>query len=250
MIKIIAPTSCPSCEFPLEWENDQLFCYNPSCGSKTQKLIEHFSKTLKIKGLGPSSIQKLNITTIPQIYELSLDEMVVALNSEKLANKLFQEIQESRKATLEILLPAFSIPLVGNSVASKICPLVSSIYDLNEEVCKEAGVGPKATNNLLEWYKTKFLTEYKWLPFSFESSSDKKSENTVKGVVCISGKLTSFKTKSEAESALLSAGYIVKNSITKEVTILVNESGIESSKTKKAKESGISIISNLSQLIG
>ena len=250
MIKIIAPTSCPSCEFPLEWENDQLFCYNPSCGSKTQKLIEHFSKTLKIKGLGPSTIQKLNITTIPQIYELSLDEMVVALNSEKLANKLFSEIQESRKATLETLLPAFSIPLIGNTVAAKLCLVVSSIYDLKEEVCKEAGIGPKATNNLLEWYKTKFLTEYKWLPFSFESNSDKSESLADKGIVCISGKLKTFKTKSEAESALSAAGYVVKSSLTKEVTILVNESGIESSKTKKARESGISIITNLSQLLG
>jgi len=38
--------------------------------------------------------------------------------------------------------------------------------------------------------------------------------------------------------------------VTKEVTHLVNESGLESSKTKKARESGISIIENLNQFIG
>jgi hypothetical protein len=42
----------------------------------------------------------------------------------------------------------------------------------------------------------------------------------------------------------------VKDTLTKDVTILVNESGVESSKTKSAKSKGIRIITNLKQLIG
>lgn len=199
--------------------------------------------------MGPSTIQKLRITTIPQIYELSLGEMVESLNSEKLAVKLFDEIQDSKKASLSEVLPAFSIPLVGKSASNKLCAVISSIYDLNETVCTTAGLGPKASKNLLDWYSSKFLREYKWLPFSFESK-DVTSVIQPKGVICISGKLTSFKTKAEAEKALTSRGYLVKSSVTKEVTHLVNESGLESSKTKKARESGISIITNLNQFIG
>jgi len=247
--EIIAPTQCPSCGFTLEWENDQLYCYNDNCESKTYKLIEHFATTLKIKGMGPSTIQKLRITTIPQIYELSLGEMVESLNSEKLASKLFDEIQDSKKASLSEVLPAFSIPLIGKSASSKLCAVISSIYDLNEAVCTTAGLGPKASKNLLDWYSSKFLREYKWLPFSFESK-EVTSVISPKGVICISGKLKSFKTKAEAEKALTSRGYLVKSSVTKEVTHLVNESGLESSKTKKARESGISIIENLNQFIG
>jgi len=247
--EIIAPTQCPSCGFTLQWENDQLYCYNSSCKSKTYKLIEHFASTLKIKGMGPSTIQKLRITTIPQIYELSLGEMVEALNSEKIAVKLFDEIQESKKASLSEVLPAFSIPLIGKSASAKLCAVISSIYDLNEEACTAGGLGPKASKNLLDWYSTKFLREYKWLPFSFESV-DVVSAIAPKGTICISGKLTSFKTKAEAEKALTNRGWVVKSSLTKDVTHLVNESGLESSKTKKARESGISIITNLNQLIG
>jgi DNA ligase (NAD+) len=199
--------------------------------------------------MGPSTIQKLRITTIPQIYELSLGEMVESLNSEKLAVKLFDEIQDSKKASLSEVLPAFSIPLVGKSASNKLCAVISSIYDLNETVCTTAGLGPKASKNLLDWYSSKFLREYKWLPFSFESK-DVTSVIQPKGVICISGKLTSFKTKAEAEKALTSRGYLVRSSVTKEVTHLVNESGLESSKTKKARESGISIITNLNQFIG
>jgi NAD-dependent DNA ligase len=247
---IIAPSNCPSCGFSLEWENDQLFCYNPSCKSKTFKTIQHFAQTLKIKGLGPSTIEKLNINSIPQIYELSLGEMVEALNSEKLATKLFQEIQDSKRCSLLEVLPAFSIPLIGKTASEKLCGVITSIYEVNQEVCQEAGLGPKAIENLLDWYRTKFLSELKWLPFSFEVVDTPKVSSEVKGVVCISGKLVSFKTKAEAEKALLEQGYVVKSSMTKEVTILVNESGVESSKTKKARENGLSIISNLNQLIG
>ena len=45
-------------------------------------------------------------------------------------------------------------------------------------------------------------------------------------------------------------GYVVKASLTKDVTILVNESGIESAKTIKARDSGVQIITNLLDFIG
>ena len=249
MQKIIAPSSCPSCGFGLTKVQDLLYCYNESCQSKSEKIVEHFAKTLKIKGLGPSTIKKLNITSITQIYELSLEEITESLNSIKLATKLFEEIQESKKASLSEVLPGFSIPLVGRVASSKLCSSIKSIYELNEDVCISSGLGPKATENLLNWYNNQFLAVYKWLPFSFESV-ETESPKVLAGVVCISGRLTSFKTKAEAEKALISQGYVVKSSLTKDVNILVNESGLESSKTKKARENGISIVTNLETLIG
>ena len=71
-----------------------------------------------------------------------------------------------------------------------------------------------------------------------------------KGVVCITGKLKSFKTKAQAGTALVNLGYVVKSSLTKDVTILVNESGIESAKTKQARDSGVNIVTNLSEFLG
>ena len=59
-----------------------------------------------------------------------------------------------------------------------------------------------------------------------------------------------FKTKAEANAKLQELGYVTKTSLTKDVTILVNESGVESAKTKKARESGVEIITNLLDFIG
>ena len=48
--EILPPTQCPSCDSVLEWVNDQLFCRNGSCPAQNSKAVEHFAKTIKIKG--------------------------------------------------------------------------------------------------------------------------------------------------------------------------------------------------------
>lgn len=246
MVQIVPPTQCPSCSSTLIARNSLLYCENPSCGSKTHKKIEHFAKTLKIKGLGPSAISKLQLEGIEEVYTLSVEYIAEALSSQKLAEKLFSEIENSRGAPLNSVLPAFSIPLIGKSVTEKLSQVCTSIFDINEEMLKEAGVGPKASKNLLSFLETEFASYYKdSLPFSFKFSKNTTKVTANKGIVCISGKLKSFKSKSEATKALESAGYEVKSSMTKDVTILVNESGIESTKTKKARESGVQVITNL-----
>jgi len=117
MKQIIPPTNCPSCMTQLEWVKDQLFCYNSDCSGKTSKKIEHFASTLKIKGLGPRTVEKLKIYSIFDLYELPLEIMIEALQSEKLAVKLHREIENSKQADLVELLPAFSIKLIGRTAS-------------------------------------------------------------------------------------------------------------------------------------
>ena len=248
MTKITPPTNCPSCGSVLEWRKHLLYCTNPSCGTKLERKIEHFAKTLKIKGLGPASIAKIGLTDITELYLHTKDSLSDALNSNKLAEKLFYEIENSKKAPLNMVLPAFSIPLIGKSAAEKLSTVCDSIYDIDETTCKQAGLGPVATSKLLGWLETEFPA-YKGLPFSF-TFNRKAKPDVVKGIVCISGKLKSCKTKAEATKLLVESGYEVKSSITKDVTILLNESGIESAKTKKARESGVDIVTNIYDLIG
>lgn len=249
MQAILAPEVCPSCGNPLEWKNDMLYCVNSLCPAQVQKRIEHFAKSLKIKGLGPKSIEKLGLGSFQSIYDMTYLEIRDALSSEKLAVKLLQEIKHSRRATLNTLLPAFSIPLIGKTAATKLSAKLKNLLDLDEDKCTVAGLGPKATENLLNWYNSEEYAELKNLPFSWEFESSTVANET-KGAVCISGKLSSFKTKAEATKALSYAGYQVKGSLTKDVIFLINESGIESAKTKQAQERGITIITSLSDLIG
>jgi NAD-dependent DNA ligase len=185
------------------------------------------------------------------IYFLSKNEIVEILDSEKLGEKLFAEIENSKNADLTTLLPAFSIPLIGSSASKKLTSRISSIYEITYQRCVDSGLGPKAASNLIDWYKETFIAMgYNELPFSFESkSSVVDSSVPTKGVVCITGKLKSYKTKAMAQEVLHKYGYETKDTLTKAVTILLNESGIESAKTQKAHEMGVKIFNNIKHII-
>tara|TARA_R110000796_G_scaffold176455_1_gene293289 strand:+ start:4489 stop:5235 length:747 start_codon:yes stop_codon:yes gene_type:complete len=242
MQTIQAPTSCPSCDSVLDVVNNLLFCRNTSCTSQTHKKLEHFAKTLKIKGLGPKAIEKLGVTTSQELYLLTEDDFSSLLESDKIGAKVFGEIQKSKDVPMNLVIPALSIPLIGNTAAKKLASVCDCIGDINPESCLDAGLGPKATENLISYLKEygAALLEH---PFSFKFEKPLTLAN--KGVVCISGKLKSYKTKAEATQILQQQGYSVKSSLTRDVTILVNESGVESAKTKSAQSKGIQIITNL-----
>ena len=244
--EIVPPTECPSCGGELTSVNDLFYCKGSNCSAQKQKKIEHFAKTLKIKGLGPATIEKLNIFDFDEIYMCDKEILCEKLG-EKIGTKLYNEIDNSASAPLDLVLPAFGIPLIGKSATKKLSETVTSITEINADTCERAGLGPKATENLLDWLKKEWYGFYDGcLPF------DMKFLRSVilpmhfdQGVVCISGKLKSFKTKADAGARLTTLGYKVKTSLTKDVTILVNESGIESAKTKQARESGIEIVTDL-----
>lgn len=251
MQKIIPPTNCPSCESELVWKKDLLYCTNNTCGVKSKKAVEHWAKTLKIKGLGPQSIEKLGLNSILDIYDLTPESIKTALGSEKIAEKLYAEIENSKNVNLNTALPGFNIPLIGKTASDKLCKVINHIDELTFEAAKKAGLGPKATDNLLLWFNTTYIIELQGiLPIELKSEETQSNGQGSLGTVCISGKLKSFKTKADAEKVLTELGYKVKSSLTKDVTILVNESGIESAKTSKARNSGVTIIDNIKQLIG
>lgn len=248
MTTIQIPTHCPCCDYPLELVNDQLFCRNLSCSAQLNKKLEHFCKTLGIKGMGPKTLEKLDLQDVTEIFYLDKDQLKSSLNSETVANKLLQEIEKSKNADLATVLASFSIPLVGNTAATKICRVVTSIDEINEETCKAAGLGEKVTNNLLTWLETDFSELREFLPFSFRSQTKAPvAEGLPK--VCITGKLTSYKTKQEAQTALEQAGYQVVESVTKTTDYLIDETGGSSTKRQKAEQYGITIVENLNQFL-
>ena len=157
-------------------------------------------------------------------------------------------MSRSKTAPLNVLLPAFSIPLIGKSASEKLSKVCIDIEEIDYELCRQAGLGDKAATNLCKWIDEDFY-QVSLLPFSFKFERYTQP-TTTHGTVCISGKLTSYKTKAEAHNKLQELCYVVKTSLTKDVTILVNESGVESAKTKKARNAGVQIITNLLEFIG
>lgn len=228
------PTKCPSCGSTLERVNAQLFCRNPSCGEVAKQKVASFAKVMEIKGLGEKTIEKLNISSIEDIY--LLDEGISDIIGEKLGAKLLLEIEKSKTVTLDKFLAACSIPLIGKGTSRKIANIVSTPEEINMETCKEAGVGEKATNNLIYWLNTDYNT-LKHLPLDFRKA---KEVGNRKYVVCISGKIPGYTKKSLSEY-LDTFGVSTIDNVTKETTHVISESNT-SSKCKKAISMGIPVM--------
>ena len=248
-MKIEIPTQCPCCDSTLELVNDQLFCKNSACPAQLNKKVEHFCKTLGIKGFGPKTVEKLQLSDLTEIFFLELEDVTAALDSEKMAAKLLGEIEAAKTAKLDKLLAAFSIPLFGTTAATKLCAVIESIDDITPEICKEAGLGDKVTANLISWLNTEFLEVREFLPFDFKTSGKPAISADNGKSICITGKLASYKTKAEATNALQSAGYKVVESVNKITDYLVDEGDKGSAKRKKAEELGIPIITNLNDFL-
>lgn len=237
-MRIEPPNTCPSCESTLVFDNNILYCLNTLCPAQGYKLVENFAKNMKILGLGPAAIKKLEFSSIFDIYDTSKEYIVECLG-EVLGNKLYANIENSKQASLNQILPSLGIPLIGKTAAEKICSVAAHISDITPELANSV-LGPTAACNLLYWLDSEAWEE---LPFSYVSEKTKSGTT-----VCITGKLKSFKTKSEAAKYLQDKGYKVVDSVTKTTNILVNESGVESEKTKKASANGTLIVNNILEL--
>lgn len=245
-MKIEIPTQCPTCEYPLELVNSQLFCRNTVCPAQTNGKLVHFCWVLSIKGMGEKTIEKLNLQNVTELFYLELAEVTKVLGSEKVAVKLLNEIERSKSAHLATCLEAFSIPLVGSTASKKIASVVSHISEINKETCFRAGLGEKVTANLLNWLETEYQELKEFLMFSFRSE---KVTVSTGDIVCITGKLHSFNIKAEAYKALQNAGFQVSELVNKSTKYLVVEDGKLSAKHKKAQELGITIIKNLNDFL-
>ena len=247
-MRIEIPTECPCCNYPLELVNDQLFCRNTACGAQLSKKVEHFCKTLGTKGMGSRTVEKLGLADITELFYLDQEQVVEALGSEKVALKLLDEIERSKSADLATVIASFSIPLVGSTASKKLCEVVTSVDEISYDTCKQAGLGDKVTQNLVNWLDTDFQEMREFLPFSFKSQKSSNT-NTNQKTICITGKLSSYKTKAEAYKALEEAGYRPVESVTKTTDYLVDEEDKGSSKRKKAESLGITIITNLNTFL-
>lgn len=240
MMKVEIIENCPSCDSLLEEVNGQLFCRATDCPAKSSRQILHFAKTMKIKGLGERTIEKLNITSITDIYCMPLVDITDCIG-EKLGLKLYDEINKSKVQKLDVYLSSFGIPLIGTTASRKVAAVVQNITEISPELCKKAGLGEKATSNLMKW-----LDNNSWLvdslPITIEESSDEQPSEDLGLTVCITGKLNGF-TRSSAEAHLTTKGITCVSGVSKKVDFLIcNDVNSLSSKAVKARNLGITII--------
>ena len=233
------PTHCPACATDLVEINFQLFCRNQVCPAQSTKKIEAFSKKMKIKGLGPKTIEKLEIEDVPDIFNLDL-EYLTSMLGEKTATKIYNLIDNTRFGSdFSTFLSALSIPLIGNTASRKIGTVANSLIDITDPLLQEAGIGEKARSNLINWLNNN-IHEYENLVIFNEKKTVIKAAKQM-GNVVITGKLDNFKNRTEASDFLRELGFNILSGVSSKVNYLVCEDGSNSSKSTKAKSLGINI---------
>ncbi len=198
-----------------------------------RRLVEYYVKTLGIKGLGPASIEKLDLTHPYELYD-NVPWEILGKNGDKIREEI------SRPKDYPSVLASLGIPGVGKSTAQLICnhiPTFERLADIAHIPIK--GIGPSTVENILSWLEV----NYEWvekLPYSLEASTTSDKEEVVETrKVCITGKLDT--SKRELGEHLSKFGFQLIDSVSKDCYALIT-SGEESTKTKKAQKYGIPVI--------
>jgi DNA ligase (NAD+) len=198
-----------------------------------KRLVEHYVKTLGIKGLGPASIEKLDISHPSELYG-NIAWSILGKNGEKIEEEL------SRPKSYPSILASLGIPGVGKSTAQLICnhiPSFENLHKISETPIQ--GIGSTTVENILSWLEVNSEWVEK-LPYKLEVETESTKEDLVEyRKICVTGKLDM--TKKELAEHLSKFGFEIINSVTKDCYALIT-SGEESTKTKQADKYGVPII--------
>lgn len=203
----------------------------------SEKYLNHFIKTIDIKGLGPKSVEKMKLSHPIDLFKKQNWDLL-GVNGAKIK----QAIEVCKKKPYHIVLAALGIPGIGKSASKKIInklPTFSQLKDI--EFTEIPSIGPVTTEKILTWLtiNENWVSE---LPLNLEETEEDlyfMEEQSIKRKICISGKLDM--TKADLEEELNKFNIIVSNSLTKDCTALIYD-GDNSGKYKKAKQYGIKII--------
>lgn len=200
----------------------------------TLKVLEHFIKTLDIKGLGPASVKKLGLSHPVDIFDYP-DWDLLGANGIKVQ----AEVERTKTKPYDLVLASLGIPGVGKRATKLIVPKIPAFRNLRDiETTYIKGIGPSTINSILSWLDD----NESWvenLPLQLEQNVQVEEVLVTRKKVCITGKLDM--TRSQLASILEDKGFQVTSTVTKDCYVLVSGDTI-SSKYKKASALGVTII--------
>lgn len=257
------PGQCPSCFSKLTEEDIKLKCLNLDCPEKKLQSILHYIKEVGIEDVSDKRlkemIEKKILSSIPGLYKISKNDLLTMDKvKEKLATKIVDEIEKSKKLSLVTFLSALGIEGVSSVKIEKI--INNGFDDLNkilsltkEKLISIEGFAEKSAGDFYSSIheKEQIIKDLISLGVEVIQTNSKVSNLLVGKKICITGELS---VKRELmEEKIKSHGGVIVSSVSKNTTILLtNETDSASTKYQKAKQLKIDIISeeDLKKLIG
>jgi len=252
-------------------DSEFLFCENPECGAKLNKIIEHYcsKSAMNIEGLSTSTIKAfmdndiINDTT--DLYKLE-DKKEQILNIERFAitkyNKLIKSINTSKQCNLASFIYALGIPNTGKSTSKELVKfatcegmsqldILNNILGLDEVTLLDmTDCGEKTALSICQWFHNNvnldLLDELlQYIKFEEEVKVEIKegvSENKLYNCkVYCTGKFSM--KKAELKIKLAEIGCTFESGYKKSLDYLIlGNDATKSSKQLKAEKDGVKLM--------
>lgn len=167
---ILFPDRCPECGETLNREEIVARCENKSCPARHRESLIHFAKSLKIDGLGESTIDallKLELIHSPaDFWKLDQFDLIQLPGFKfKKVENLLLSLEAKKELQLSEILAGLGVRLIGSENAKMIAAFFQHKFgDLPlqewfetaktvslEELQNVDGVGEKVANKLYDW---------------------------------------------------------------------------------------------------
>ncbi len=259
------PDHCPVCNGKTELRQENgvkfLYCVNDDCLAKQIKSFTHFVSrdAMNIEGLSEATIEKLIakglIRELADIFHIDrFKQEITEMEGfgDKSFNKLVASVNKARKTSTVRLLYSLGIPNVGLSNAKLICRNFK--YDWNaiqnakfSDLIEISGIGDVMADAYVRFFsdeRKKLIVEDLLKVLEFETVKAAETEQIFENMVfVITGSVEQYQNRDELKDIIESKGGKVTGSVTSKTNYLINNDNLSgSSKNKKAKELGISII--------
>lgn len=263
------PKVCPVCHAPTEIRisshsgTKTLHCTNPDCTAKNVKKFTRFVSKggMDIDGLSIQTMLKFinegYIHEFADIYHLREHFDVISQMEgfgEKSVHNMDTSIEASRKVHPVNFIFALCIPLIGTDAAKKIVNTIgfdAFLQRMEESVGFDDidGIGVERSNSILKWYTNehnRMSLEHLLKELEIE---DVQPVDTSDGLCTgltfvITGDVHHFKNRDAFKAYVESQGGKVAGSVSGKTSYLVNNDvESNSSKNRKAKDLGVSILS-------
>jgi DNA ligase (NAD+) len=253
------PKHCPECESTIHHVEGEVAyrCVNAACPAKRKESILHFAgrHAMNIDGLGDKIVDQLVdkglVKDVADLYALK-EEAVAGLErmAEKSAQNLLEEIEASKKNSLERLIYALGIQFVGERTGQLLAEHFSSLEELadakEEELEEVPEVGPKVAASIVEFFSEAANRQLikKLNKVGVHPTAEKrvvKSQKLAGKSFVFTGGLAN-RSREEAGEIVQQHGGKVSGSVSKKTDYVVVGTD-PGSKYEKARELGVTILS-------
>ena len=259
------PSVCPVCGETTEIRslNDvsSLYCLNEECPAKHVKQFSLFVSrdAFNIEGMSEATLEKLIqhgfLHEPADLFHLdNYHDEIVQLDGfgEKSYQRLMASVQKARKITLAKLIYSLGVLNIGLSNARLLCrhyknDLQALMSASTEELTAIDGIGPVIAGSFTDYFADehhKKELEDLLGEVEIEQENFEAEDRIFDGkIFVITGSLEHFKNRNALKELLEEKGAKVAGSVSSKTSYLINnDAASASSKNKKARELGVSVI--------